>query len=483
MIHLKSGQREVFWDYFLVDKEKTTAQLVMKQPMKREVCLVHEEVWEDRLANYHNIFKDGDIYRMYYLVGANNVKINTDTTITAKLYACYAESRDGIHWKKPFLGVCEPYEGMAENNIVMDDRYGQLDNFFVFRDDNPHCPENEKYKAVVRRKTGKPGLANDSLWCYVSADAIHFVEGWCIHSCGAFDSLNTAMWDEKIGKYRCWFRGFHDPTDWCITAGKRDIRYMESYDFKNWSEEKRIEINSPNDFQLYTNNIQKYYRNDNIFVGFPTRYVERKEWTDNFEQLCGKERRKIRMKNLEPREGLAITDGMFMTSRDGKNWERFDEAFITVGEENGENWIYGDCYMGYGMTETESENGGKEISIYIPEERWSYRPVKLRRYTLRLDGFASFRAGLSGGKLVTKPFTFEGESLEVNFATSAAGSLYISFLDNDGNRIVGYESCELFGDTVSRKVKFKKSLLDLNGKKVRMEILMSDADIYSFVIN
>ena len=482
MIHLKSGQREVFWDYFLVDKEKTTAQLVMKQPMKREVCLVHEEVWEDRLANYHNIFKDGDIYRMYYLVGANNVKINTDTTITAKLYACYAESRDGIHWKKPFLGVCEPYEGMAENNIVMDDRYGQLDNFFVFRDDNPHCPENEKYKAVVRRKTGKPGLANDSLWCYVSADAIHFVEGWCIHSCGAFDSLNTAMWDEKIGKYRCWFRGFHDPTDWCITAGKRDIRYMESYDFKNWSEEKRIEINSPHDFQLYTNNINRYYNADSIFVGFPTRYVERKEWSDNYEQLCGRENRKLRMQN-EARIGLALTDCMFMTSRDGVAWERFDEeAFLSGGPENGLNWVYGDSYPAYGMIETEAENGENELSIYVPEGHWMHIPSKLWRYTIRLDGFASFKSGFEQKRIVTKPFTFEGDILEINFRTSAAGGVYVNILDEEGNKIEGFQSCEYFGDTTCRKINFEKSLGELNGKTVRMEILMSDADIYSFVI-
>lgn len=482
MIYLKKGQREVFWDNYLIDEEKTTAKLTLNHPHKREIVSVFEDMWEGDSCGYYTIFKDGDIYRMYYIAIRSKVVFEGEDNMAQPIYACYAESCDGLKWTKPNLGIVS-LGGITENNIIMDDRYGVLDCFFVFKDENPECPESEKYKAVVRRKTGKPGLANDSLWCYVSSDAIHFDEGWCMHSCGAFDSLNTAMWDERAGKYRCWFRGFHDPTDWCITAGKRDIRYMESTDFKNWSEEVRIDIHSPYDFQLYTNHIGRYYRVDNIFIGFPTRYIERKEWTDNYEQLCGKEKRKLRMKN-EARIGLALTDCMFMTSRDGVAWERFDEEpFLRSGMENGINWVYGDSYPAYGMIETETENGEKELSIYVPEGQWTHTTTKLWRYTIRLDGFASFKSGFEQKKIVTKPFTFEGEQLEINFSTSAAGGVYINFLDEDGNKIEGYESCEYFGDTISRKINFEKSLSELNGKSVRMEILLSDADIYSFVIN
>lgn len=303
-----------------------------------------------------------------------------------------------------------------------------------------------------------------------------------MHSCGAFDSLNTAIWDKQSKKYRCWFRGFHGATDWCITGGIRDIRYMESVDFKNWSEEKQIEINSPHDFQLYTNNMGRYYRSERIFIGFPTRYYERKSWSDNYEQLCGKENRQLRMQN-EPRIGLAITDCMFMTSRDGENWERFDEeAFLGGGPENGFNWVYGDAYLAYGMTETVGENGDMELSMYAPDGHWCHRPTRLYRYTIRLDGFASFRSGYTQSRILTKPFTFDGGQMEVNFKTSAAGGVYVNVLDSDGNSIDGYQSCELFGDTTSRKVNFDKSLVDLNGRTVRLEFLLSDADIYSFVI-
>ena len=92
------------------------------------------------------------------------------------------------------------------------------------------------------------------------------------------------------------------------------------------------------------------------------------------------------------------------------------------------------------------------------------------------------KSGLTPGKIVTKAFTFEGKQLEINFKTSAAGSVYINMLDESGNKLEGYESCELFGNTTSRKVNFERALTGLNGKMVRMEILMSDAEIYSFVI-
>lgn len=483
MINIKKSHRQVLWDTCLIDEDKTTAKLVMHHPQKREICMVNDEIWEDRACGYGNIFKDGDIYRMYYLAIQNKVEINTDSTETAKLYACYAESTDGIMWKKPNLGIYAPYEGMYDNNIVMDDTYGQLDNFFVMKDANPLCPPEEKYKAVVRRKTGKPGMADDELWCYVSSDALHFKEGWLMRNKNAFDSLNTAMWDETAGVYRCWYRGFHDWPGEIVTIGTRDIRYMESKDFKNWTEERRIDINSPYDFQMYTNNVMKYYRDSSIFIGLPTRYTERTEWTDNYEQLCGKENRKIRIKNLEPREGLALTDCMFMTSRDGVTWERFDEAFLDAGPEQNDNWIYGDAYLSYGIIETESDNCEPELSLYAFEGRWSYRPAKLRRYTIRLDGFASYNAPYSGGRLVTKPFTFEGDELEINFRTSAAGGIYVNILDEKGEAIEGYTSCEIFGNTVSRKINFEKSLKELNSKVIRLEFIMSDADVYSFVIN
>ena len=69
---------------------------------------------------------------------------------------CYAESKDGIHWEKPNLGLVD-WEGSKDNNIILD-RLG-THCFVAFRDDNPNCPPEARYKGIARgRPTGKKGL-------------------------------------------------------------------------------------------------------------------------------------------------------------------------------------------------------------------------------------------------------------------------------------------------------------------------------------
>ena len=58
--------------------------------------------------------------------------------------------------------------------------------------------------------------------------------------------------------------------------------------------------------------------------------------------------------------------------------------------------------------------------------------------------------------------------------------MQIHLLDADGKSIEGYDSGKLFGDSVDREVDFEKPLKALVGKEIRMEITMSDADLYSF---
>ena len=75
---------------------------------------------------------------------------------------------------------------------------------------------------------------------------------------------------------------------------------------------------------------------------------------------------------------------------------------------------------------------------------------------------------------------FDGVSLEVNFATSALGSFRIRLCGEDGTPLEGYDSGNLFGDSVARPVDFDRPLAALAGTPVRMEISLQDADLYSF---
>jgi hypothetical protein len=163
------------------------------------------------------------------------------------------------------------------------------------------------------------------------------------------------------------------------------------------------------------------------------------------------------------------------------HFDRFNEAYLTPGIENGDNWVYGDGYFARGLIETASEFKGEpnELSFFVGTG-YRARPVSIERYTLRIDGFLSWSADFKGGEVLTKSFTFDGSKMSVNFSTSALGYLHIVFCDENGNAIDGYDSGRLFGNTIERPVDFEKNLSDLNGKTVRMKISMKDAQFYSF---
>ena len=94
--------------------------------------------------------------------------------------------------------------------------------------------------------------------------------------------------------------------------------------------------------------------------------------------------------------------------------------------------------------------------MYANENAW--RQCKLRRYTLRLDGFVSIHASLSGGEVTTKPFRMRGKVLTLNLATSAAGSVQVEIQESNGKSIEGFSitDCqEIFGDEVERVVEWK----------------------------
>ena len=116
-------------------------------------------------------------------------------------------------------------------------------------------------------------------------------------------------------------------------------------------------------------------------------------------------------------------------------------------------------------------------------DNYRIKALDYYRYTTRLDGFFSWYAKFRGGEILTKPFTFCGNELEINFSSSAFGDIVITVCDENGNELEGYKSCRIFGDNVDRKVKFEKELKELNGKPVRLKINLRDCDLYSFKFN
>lgn len=482
MIHISKGL-EPLWDDYLIDVKFTDAELVANKPERVGTIMKFDEPWEGGCTDFFHVIKDDDIYRMYYLAWSLGWK----DMPKEGLHVCYAESKDGINWIRPNLRLYE-YHGSKDNNIL----FGPdniIDGFFVMKDNNPDCPEHMRYKAVTQKlhEDGMPYLTG-----FASADGVHFEPIGLVSDGYHYDSLNVLIWNEHAKKYFLFFRGRHPkPEDTLSTFHEviaRDVLVAESKNFIHWSEAKRLDFQGAEDYPLYTNAVSEYFYDKRYFVGFPTRYVERKGWTANFERLCGKENRLERMEYSEKhdsehskRYGLAITDCVFMTSRDGYTWKRFDEACYTPGPEKETNWIYGDCYPAIGLYETPSrfEDEPAEITQLMKIYHWDMRPVELVRYVWRRDGFASYKAGYKQKRILTKPFTFDGETLSMNFRTSVRGNVYVRILDELSNPIDGYLSCELFGDSLDRVIDFDKPLQELHGRTIRLEFVMSDAEIFA----
>lgn len=481
-----AGYRQLFVDNYLVESMGGKAKKIMHAPVAKEIVIEHGAPWEGSYCNNHSIFKDGDIYRMYYAGVHYNVQQGKVIDDEHGFFLCYAESEDGIHWRKPNLGLYE-FRGSKENNIVMkEDSLAGVkpgaSSAAIFIDENPAAEPDAKYKAIIGDYTEIGGVPKGAL-AFKSRDAIHWlpVTKKPVISGGSFDSQNLGFWDAYNKKYRVY---------WRYMAGEkqvRSIRTASSPDFLHWDNFADLKYTASPEEHLYNNVIKSYYRAPQIIMGFPIRYVER-EWSKAaLNALPEPEHRKLRSSSVK-RFGEAITEGLFMTSRDGVTFNRWSEAFLRPGIERPGTWNYGHQFIGWTMIETKSDLPGapNELSFYATESCWTDTSTLLRRYTMRLDGFVSVNAPMSGGEVVTKPFTFKGTSLQLNLSTAAAGSILVEIQDEKGNPIPGFtlKECEdIFGDAIERRVSWKNGFntSSLQGLPIRLKFVIKDADLYSFI--
>jgi hypothetical protein len=223
--------------------------------------------------------------------------------------------------------------------------------------------------------------------------------------------------------------------------------------------------------QLYTNQTQPYFRAPHIYVATAARFMEgRKVITDAEAKTIG----------VDPGYYNDTSDAVLMSTRGGAQYDcMFGRAFLKPGIGM-QNWVSRTNYPALNVVQT----GPTEMSLYLQAD-YGQKSAHLQRYSLRLDGFSSLRAPLSGGELVTKPLTFTGSKLLLNFATSAAGDVRIEIQDADGNPLPGYsleDARELIGNEIERAYAWKASddVSTLAAKPIRLRFVLRDADLFSF---
>ncbi len=409
-------------------------------------------------GHYATVLKDGDLYRMYYRgdkIKGLHWRKDGWGAYHANEVTEYAESKDGKNWTEPDLNLYE-IDGIPEGNVVLSDEFLVTHNFSPFIDKRPDVPEGERFKALGggrypeanwggwptpgRRKELREKYGPGGLYGWASADGIHWEKlqdkAVIPEEFGKFDSQNVAFWSEAEEQYVSYFRWFHN--------GYRSIRRSTSKDFLTWTTPVDMQANLPGE-HLYTSGTHPYFRAPHIYIALPTRFQSRRN---------------------------AITDVVFMTTRPGSDkYDRaFKEAFLRPGlGERG--WGNRSNYVTWHVVPVSD----KEMAMYM------YGGAQ---YVLRYDGFISINAGYKTSEFITKPLKFNGQKLDVNYSTSAAGGIRVEVQNLAGKPIPGFtlEDCiPLYGDEISRDVGWKENseIGQLAGQSIKLRFEMTEADLFS----
>lgn len=439
---------EMFLDGALLDAALTRGvSLELQSPVRREVVFTTDKPWEGPNSAYYTVIQDGPRIRLYYRGFIPEGGDASDKQVT-----CYAESADGVHFTRPNLGLYE-FQGSKENNIVY---IGvEAHNFAPFLDSNPNAKPDERYKAV--------GGLESRLFAFGSPDGIHWkkLQPEPVMTQGAFDSLNVVFWDSKAKLYRCYSRSWTGGD----YTGIRGVQHCTSPDLLHWEDP---EVNRYRTADGDEPPLEHFYTSATIpcpgaphhYLAFPMRFVP-----DRI--------------TPSPIADPGVSDAVFLSSRDGRNWDRtFLEAWVRPGLDE-RNWTHRNNMPAHGIVET----GPGEFSMYI-SEHYAWPDNRLRRITIRRHGFASVHADHIGGEFTTKAITFAGNHLALNFATSAVGSVGVEIQDERGKPLAGYALADmepLFGDQLDAVVKWKSGgdVSKLAGKPVRLHFVMKDADLFS----
>ncbi len=451
------SRRELFIDRLLVDR-LDGATLTLHAPVDRGTVLKLDAPWEGLFSGYFTVIQDGGTYRMYYRGRPEGGRDGSDLERT-----CYAESRDGIHFEKPKLGIHE-FAGSKDNNIILAGMTPFSHNFAPFLDRKPGVPAAERYKALG-------GIGSSGLAAFVSGDGIHWRK-WreapvLPPGPARYDSQNLAFYSESEGRYVCYFRTFRKVG----TTNYRWISRATSDDFLTWTAGEQMDFGDAPLEHLYTNQTSPYFRAPHLSIAIAARFFPGRQ------VLSEAEAAEIR---VDPKYFKDVSDAVLFTTRGGLRYDRtFPEAFLRPGVGL-ENWVSRTNYPAWNIVPT----GAAEMSLYV-SKNYGQPTAHVQRYSLRTDGFASAHAGWKGGEVVTKPVVFQGRELELNFATSAAGSVRVELQNADGTAVAGFalpDSAEMIGDSIERVARWRSGadVSALAGKPVRLRFVLKDADVFSF---
>lgn len=413
--------------------------------------------WESLINVYCTLFEDEGRFRLYYEVHYQDV---TDYTHDLKAMLAYAESRDGVHWEKPELGLLS-FQGSTRNNLVygLERALGRgAHGATVFKD--PSAPAAERYKLV---HMGREADRTPCVYGAVSPDGLEWTAlAQPLRANYMSDTQTVMTFDAAKGRYVGYFRGWSG-----ALHTRRTIAYAETDDFRTWPEPRTIVAPDANDFpdsDIYTNGYQAWPGAQDAHLMFPAFY----------------------------QRGPDTTEVHLCTSRDGVHWFRPQRNPIIPPGEPGTGYE-GGVYAGCGLV---SLRPG-EVSLPVGPKWHTHnqshyvlgRPAAppdrghIALATWRRDGFTSLEARTAGG-FSTLPLTFNGRALQLNAWTRFGGLVAVEITDAQGTPLPGlsFAECDrLSGDLADAVVTWqgRRDLGELAGKPVRLNFRLERARLHA----
>jgi hypothetical protein len=426
--------------------------------------LVRDKPWEQaNLFQVQSVLREDGKFVMHYgYVGPVD-------------YTCRAVSNDGLKWTKEVLGLRE-FNGSKENNLL--DYRGAVRFLDSHEDDPAH-----RFKSVYRPLESS-GLPHAACLAY-SADGLE----WYSYHDGkpvtgrASDTLNQLAWDERAQVYRLFTR-----TDFGAGGGPREYRgarEMINPDVKanpaNWKTVREwiFDREGPREVlrrQIHTVN---FWQHEGIDFGF----LSVMEWPAfNIPQ--------VDVGDDATRHERDVWNCYLATRRGGHESE-WDLTWVYAGKpviERGEAGAFDKDILHVAASPVTHDDRHWIYYTGWPNGhmRHPYLPA-IGLATVPLDRFVFVEPWKesSPGWIITKPFVWKGNGLELN-ADVQEGRIKAEILDARANRLAGYVGHVERKDGVRLDIEWHDKATDLaklQGKTVRLKFTLNRARLFAFQLH
>ena len=461
------SRKHLFIDLSLVERRENVA-LRVNPPRLGGVAIARDRAWEHHLHFMTTVADDDGLARMWYATS------RADKGLKSYRFG-YAESEDGVTWRKPNLGLVK-VNGWADMNVVPP----RPANANVFID--PTAPTSERYKAFGLNQD--PELGALGYGVFVSSDGLVFREQGCNGIRAAGDTQNMAFWDDRLGRYVAYFRGFSLRQDGSRRRAVArwetdDLTGREDWNLEDVPDDRHIvtqlpiviacDDDDPDEMDIYTPSVVRYPGAEDVYLATMSMYHH---FTPD------------EMDDVDPPRNDGLMDIQLAVSRDGITWSRPDRRpYVGIDAEGpGQRMLYavqgmvvrGDAVLQY-HTAYDQSHGHKDQNNPGGVIRWTEQ---------RLDGFVAAEFAYAGGEIVTRSILFDGARLVLNVDASASGEGRVELQHADGRPLDGHSlaDCDrVMGNHLRHTVTWNGSS-DLgvpHGTPLRLRFAMRAAKLYA----